>query len=310
MWSGKPVIAPGPPSQAASPVKEPAAPEPPPEEGGGGGSKAAAAAASPQQQQQQHAPAAEEAEDRTAEVGVALALLEEARLGETGSVLSGEEGEGEEDAESAAGLESEPAEGELPPGSSAGARSPAAASLFGDAAAPGAGAGGGGGGEPPPAAAAALPATSLWAAAGPAAGEAGAAAAGALVGEEAALAELRAHPKHVFVFSSAGKPVFSLHGDEGQLAGLMAAAQALMSVVQGSGQQLRHLRCALERRTSLRACALGSSHALALGSSRCGLMAQLHAELAALGVARLSPAPPPHLSWAVPLWAAPAGLRP
>lgn len=40
-----------------------------------------------------------------------------------------------------------------------------------------------------------------------------------------ALAELRRHAKHVFVFSSAGKPVFSLHGDENELAGLMATAQ-------------------------------------------------------------------------------------
>lgn len=53
---------------------------------------------------------------------------------------------------------------------------------------------------------------------------------------------LQAQPKHVFVFSSAGKPVFSLHGDESELAGLMATAQALMSVAQSSGQQLRHVR--------------------------------------------------------------------
>ncbi len=45
----------------------------------------------------------------------------------------------------------------------------------------------------------------------------------------------RLHPdeaKHVFVFSSAGKPIFSYHGDANTLAGFTATAQALMSVVE------------------------------------------------------------------------------
>jgi hypothetical protein len=46
----------------------------------------------------------------------------------------------------------------------------------------------------------------------------------------------------VFVFSSAGKPIFSHHGSEEDLAELMATAKAIMSVVQAQGQALRYLR--------------------------------------------------------------------
>jgi hypothetical protein len=53
---------------------------------------------------------------------------------------------------------------------------------------------------------------------------------------------LSQHDKQVFVFSSAGKPVYSYCGDEEELAGLMAAAQAIMSVVQSQGESLRHFR--------------------------------------------------------------------
>ena len=52
---------------------------------------------------------------------------------------------------------------------------------------------------------------------------------------------LRAHPKHVLVFSNAGKPVYSYRGDENELAGLMATAHAIMAVAQGRGESLRHL---------------------------------------------------------------------
>ena len=56
------------------------------------------------------------------------------------------------------------------------------------------------------------------------------------------LERLRHHAKHVFVFSTAGKPVYSYHGGEEELAGVMAAAQAIMAVVQGRGQGLRYVR--------------------------------------------------------------------
>jgi hypothetical protein len=122
--------------------------------------------------------------------------------------------------------------------------SPALASLFGDATAPAAAVGAPG--EPagaaqprPPAAAASLPPP--WPAQA-AEGSSAAATAASAGADAAAAAGLWHYPKHIFVFSSAGKPVFSLHGDENELAGLMATAQAIMSVVQGGGQQLKHLR--------------------------------------------------------------------
>jgi len=127
--------------------------------------------------------------------------------------------------------------------SSFGARSPAVASLFGDSATAAAGAGL----EATSAASDPEPQPPAWdeqaaeAASAAAAAAAAAASSSGLVGGEAA-AGLRRYPKHVFVFSSAGKPVYSLHGDEEELAGLMAAAQAIISVVQSGGQQLKHLR--------------------------------------------------------------------
>ena len=57
-----------------------------------------------------------------------------------------------------------------------------------------------------------------------------------------ALLGLRHHAKHVFVFSTAGKPIFSHHGNEEDLAELMATAKAIMSVAQAQGHSLRHLR--------------------------------------------------------------------
>jgi hypothetical protein len=53
---------------------------------------------------------------------------------------------------------------------------------------------------------------------------------------------LHHHAKHVFVFSIAGKPIFSHHGNEEDLAELMATAKAIMSVAQAQGHSLRHLR--------------------------------------------------------------------
>lgn len=52
---------------------------------------------------------------------------------------------------------------------------------------------------------------------------------------------LTAHPKHVLVFSNAGKPVYSYRGDENELAGLMATAHAIMAVAQSRGESLRHV---------------------------------------------------------------------
>ena len=82
-----------------------------------------------------------------------------------------------------------------------------------------------------------------------AAAAASAAAAGSVPGGgggiEAAYADLRRHPRHVLVFSTAGKPIYSYRGDEGQLAGLCATAEALLSVAHSRGHALRHVRCAL-----------------------------------------------------------------
>jgi hypothetical protein len=55
-------------------------------------------------------------------------------------------------------------------------------------------------------------------------------------------ASLTAAPKHVFVFSTAGKPIYSYRGDESQLAGLMATAEAILSVAHSKGHSLKHVR--------------------------------------------------------------------
>lgn len=56
-------------------------------------------------------------------------------------------------------------------------------------------------------------------------------------------AQLLQHPKHVFVFSTAGKPIFTYRGDEARLAGLVATAQAILSVAHSKGHTLKHTRC-------------------------------------------------------------------
>ncbi|EFN50835.1 hypothetical protein CHLNCDRAFT_141799 [Chlorella variabilis] len=53
---------------------------------------------------------------------------------------------------------------------------------------------------------------------------------------------LTASPKHVFVFSTAGKPIYSYRGDESRLAGLMATAEAILSVAHSKGHTLKHVR--------------------------------------------------------------------
>lgn len=56
--------------------------------------------------------------------------------------------------------------------------------------------------------------------------------------------EWRSHRSHVLVLTNAGKPLLSLHGDESKLAGVMAVAQALISVVKDmDGDALRIVWC-------------------------------------------------------------------
>lgn len=48
--------------------------------------------------------------------------------------------------------------------------------------------------------------------------------------------------KHVFIFSIAGKPIYSRHGDEDKLASLFGVMQALVSFVQEDGDNLRSIK--------------------------------------------------------------------
>ncbi len=55
--------------------------------------------------------------------------------------------------------------------------------------------------------------------------------------------EWRSHQSHLLVLTNAGKPLLTLHGDEAKLAGVMAVAQALISVVKDmDGDALRIVR--------------------------------------------------------------------
>jgi hypothetical protein len=49
------------------------------------------------------------------------------------------------------------------------------------------------------------------------------------------------HPKHYFILSSSGKPIYSYHGDESSLAAQMALITALVAVIQDHVRDLR--RC-------------------------------------------------------------------
>lgn len=98
-----------------------------------------------------------------------------------------------------------------------------------------------GAGTPPAQLAAALrSATEAVAAEAAAAAQAAAQAAGA---GEAGEAGLASQPKHVFVFSTAGKPIYAYRRDEAELAGLMATAEAILSVAHSKGHTLRYVRC-------------------------------------------------------------------
>ncbi|KAL0035669.1 hypothetical protein WJX79_007044 [Trebouxia sp. C0005] len=52
----------------------------------------------------------------------------------------------------------------------------------------------------------------------------------------------RQQRKHVFVLSNAGKPIWTLHGDENALAGFMAVIQALTSFVHDKGDTMQSIR--------------------------------------------------------------------
>ena len=49
------------------------------------------------------------------------------------------------------------------------------------------------------------------------------------------------HRKHVFILSSAGKPIFSRFGDESKLSPVAGVLQALISFVQDTGDTIRHV---------------------------------------------------------------------
>eukprot|EP00038_Savillea_parva_P002481 m.114717 g.114717 ORF g.114717 m.114717 type:complete len:491 (+) comp10854_c0_seq2:327-1799(+) len=54
--------------------------------------------------------------------------------------------------------------------------------------------------------------------------------------------EWRAHDKHVFIFSIAGKPIYSRWGDEDKLASLFGVMQALVSFVQEDDDELQMIK--------------------------------------------------------------------
>ncbi|GIL71391.1 hypothetical protein Vretifemale_1953 [Volvox reticuliferus] len=51
-----------------------------------------------------------------------------------------------------------------------------------------------------------------------------------------------AYPKHFFILSSAGKPIYSYNSDENSLVSLTALISALVSVVQNQGDTVQHIR--------------------------------------------------------------------
>lgn len=55
------------------------------------------------------------------------------------------------------------------------------------------------------------------------------------------------HRKHVFMLSSAGKPIFARFGDESKLSPLAGVLSALIAFVQDSGDTIRHICCGQHR---------------------------------------------------------------
>lgn len=50
------------------------------------------------------------------------------------------------------------------------------------------------------------------------------------------------YPKHFFILSSSGKPIYSYCGDDKSLVGLTALISAVVSVIQSQGDNVRHIR--------------------------------------------------------------------
>jgi hypothetical protein len=50
------------------------------------------------------------------------------------------------------------------------------------------------------------------------------------------------HKKHIFILSSAGKPIFSRYGDESKLAPTFGVLQALISFVSDQGDTIRYIK--------------------------------------------------------------------
>ena len=49
-------------------------------------------------------------------------------------------------------------------------------------------------------------------------------------------------PKHIFILSSSGKPIFSKHGDEQEFVTTFGLLQAIFSLVQDAGDSLKCLK--------------------------------------------------------------------
>ena len=65
----------------------------------------------------------------------------------------------------------------------------------------------------------------------------------ARIGSETLDDALVSQEKQFLVFSSAGKPIYSFHGNEEGLSNVMATAEALMSVVTAArSESLRYIR--------------------------------------------------------------------
>lgn len=53
--------------------------------------------------------------------------------------------------------------------------------------------------------------------------------------------------KHIFVLSAAGKPIFTKHGDEQELVTIFGLIQAVVSIVEDSGDQVQCIKAAGRR---------------------------------------------------------------
>ncbi|KAK9839324.1 hypothetical protein WJX81_008143 [Elliptochloris bilobata] len=62
------------------------------------------------------------------------------------------------------------------------------------------------------------------------------------VGEDHTSAAWRAHRKHIFVLTNAGRPVWTLHGREDSLVGFMAIVDAMLAFAKSRGDAMRSIR--------------------------------------------------------------------